>query len=367
MVSNGENPHRIEGKRTRRQNALNCAFWTMSVTSAVSDMVSVTTYADLVNTFLSWKLLPESPSLGHPEYLVPQMSAIFSIDNYRKFKKRYPTLSFAEMSALLLTAYNECSKDPNNKYQAAFSVINDRHIKLLGRTLFDARTTVDLSHGQRPHVVEALIDALGDAQGRDRLQMRTFLLCGGRMNPDGTYKSNAFSAVCTRMPYAQTIFDFARTSALKTLRLFNTIDDKGATALAGMLCTNTTLTKLNLSGNNDIYLGSHPIGNEGVTALAGMLRTNTTLTTLSLWGNAIGNEGATALAGMLHTNTTLTTLNLGDNAIGNEGATALAGMLHTNTTLTTLNLGDNGIGHEGATVLAGMLHTNTTLTKLYLI
>ena len=186
---------------------------------------------------------------------------------------------------------------------------------VLGVDMFDGRTSVDLSR-RGPGVVAALIEALGEAQGRDRLLMRTFLLCGGRMKHDGTYKSNSLRAVCKRMREGRQIFDFARSCSLVTLDLTgSTIDNEGATALADMLHTNTTLKTLKLSINN--------IGNEGATALVGMLHTNTTLETLNLGGNTIGPEGATALAGMLHTNTTLITLNLDSNYIYKEGKAAL--------------------------------------------
>ena len=130
---------------------------------------------------------------------------------------------------------------------------------LLGVDIFDGRTTVDLRY-RGPGVVADLVEVLGEAQGRDRLQMFTFLLCGGRMNDDGTYKSNSFRAVCKRMGEGRLIFDFARSCAVKTL---------------------------DLKGND--------IGNEGATALAGMLHTNTTLTTLDLNFNSIGNEEKAAL------------------------------------------------------------------------
>jgi hypothetical protein len=191
---------------------------------------------------------------------------------------------------------------------------------VLGVDIFDGRTTVNL----RPrgayvsfHVVATLIEALGEAQGRDRLQMLTFLLCGGRMNHDGTYKSNAFRAVCKRVREGQMIFEFARTCAVETLNLSgNSIGNEGATALAaGMLQTNTTLETLELSENE--------IDDEGATALAGMLCTNTTLKKLLLYRNSIGNAGATALAGMLHTNTTLKTMYLSCNNIGADEKTAL--------------------------------------------
>ena len=54
------------------------------------------------------------------------------------------------------------------------------------------------------------------------------------------------------------------------------------------------------------------------------METNTTLSDLNLAGNNIGYEGATAIAKALETNTTLSNLNLVSNNIGDEGATAIA-------------------------------------------
>lgn len=130
---------------------------------------------------------------------------------------------------------------------------------------------------------------------------------------------------------------------LTTLDLNNRkLDSHDIQQLVDALVTNTTLTTLNVEGNN--------IGDEGAKALAA----NTILISLNIGYNQVGVKGAKALAA----NTTLTTLNVGGNFIGDEGAKALAD----NATLITLNVETNKISDNGARALA----TNITLTTLYL-
>ncbi len=95
------------------------------------------------------------------------------------------------------------------------------------------------------------------------------------------------------------------------------------------------------------------LNDKDIQKLVIALNANTTITTLNLIGNEIGDEGAIALAD----NTTITTLNLMGNKLGDKGAKALAA----NTTLITLNLMNNKIDNEGTTVLA--FNTNLTTTE----
>ena len=158
--------------------------------------------------------------------------------------------------------------------------------------------------------------------------------------------------------------DLARTfgASLKVqqaqARNHGVIDDAAAAVLAAVLEANTTLTNLDLQGNN--------IGPTGAESLATALKTNTTLTHLDLSGNNIAPGGAVSLATALKTNTTLTNLDLQGNNIGPGGAVSLAAALKTNTTLTKLDLQGNNIGPFDAESLATALKTNTTLTNLCL-
>ncbi|KAM7433100.1 hypothetical protein ABFA07_016615 [Porites harrisoni] len=174
-------------------------------------------------------------------------------------------------------------------------------------------------------------------------------------------------------------------TTLTTLDLHgNNIGPAGAESLATALEANTTLTNLNLFGNNigpagaeslatalktnttltNLYLSVNDIGPAGAESLATALKTNTTLKTLYLHGSNIGPAGAESLATALKTNTTLTNLDLHGNNIGPAGAESLATALKTNTTLTNLDLHGNNIGPAGAESLATALKTNTTLTNL---
>ena len=134
-------------------------------------------------------------------------------------------------------------------------------------------------------------------------------------------------------------------------------DDTAVAVLAAVLEANTTLTNLDLQGNN--------IGPAGAESLATALKTNTTLTNLDLQGNNIGPAGAESLATALKTNTTLTNLDLScNNNIGPAGAESLATALKTNTTLTKLALSSNNVDPAGAESLAKVLKPNTSLTNL---
>ena len=125
--------------------------------------------------------------------------------------------------------------------------------------------------------------------------------------------------------------------------------------LSNSLKWNTTVTELNLSGNN--------IGDAGASGLADLLKSNKILTKLKLSQNAIGEAGALQLAaGLKQGNTPLTVLDLADNNIGDVGATCLADGLTTNKTLREFNLSHNSIGDVGATCLFDALKVNTILT-----
>ncbi|CAE7347373.1 NLRC3 [Symbiodinium sp. KB8] len=78
-------------------------------------------------------------------------------------------------------------------------------------------------------------------------------------------------------------------------------------------------------------------------AIAEALRTNSTLTSINLRGNNIGDEGAEAIAEALKTNSTLTRIQLAFNSIGSEGGKAICEALKSNSTLTSINLEGNVI------------------------
>ena len=81
---------------------------------------------------------------------------------------------------------------------------------------------------------------------------------------------------------------------------------------------------------------------------------NATVKELILYGCGIGDDGAAALAEALCSNTSLTTLDLSRCGIGDAGAAALAEALRSNTSLTVLYLEANrGIDEQGKQLLRG--------------
>jgi hypothetical protein len=105
---------------------------------------------------------------------------------------------------------------------------------------------------------------------------------------------------------------------------------------------------------NTLYLSKNGIDN--MDALARMLLTNTTLTKLSLIQNKIKDQGAQSLAQGLQNNTTLKILNLGHNEIKDQGALALARALRKNTMLKELVLCVNQIGDRGGKAFQKVTH-----------
>ena len=170
----------------------------------------------------------------------------------------------------------------------------------------------------------------------------------------------------------------ASSSALQTLDISGggedriAIGDDGATAVAGALSANETITELRL--------GCQEIGAAGAAAVAAMLQANRALRTLVLERNAFGPEGAAAVAGPL-AESPLTALNVARCKIGAAGATALFQSLRANASLVELNVcGDDtfgsmggwgeqeanndGFGDAGAQQLIEILQVNSTLRKL---
>ena len=70
---------------------------------------------------------------------------------------------------------------------------------------------------------------------------------------------------------------------------------------------NSRVTSLNLGGS---FSGSNRMGEGGGRAIAEALRVNTTVTSLNLCGNDIGERGVQAIAEALRVNSTVTSLNL---------------------------------------------------------
>ncbi|RIB28430.1 hypothetical protein C2G38_2239516 [Gigaspora rosea] len=165
-------------------------------------------------------------------------------------------------------------------------------------------------------------------------------------------------------------------------------------ALARALYENIILTLLSLGANNIGITGGNDINDEGGKALAEALCTKIALNTLELNNNKLSTEGgearqnnilnrggkafakdylhlnhlkskgSKALVNALCKNTTLTFLNLSYNYIDPEGGKSIGNALCKNIALTSLNLSNNNIRSEGGKALTKALYENTTLTSL---
>jgi Ran GTPase-activating protein (RanGAP) involved in mRNA processing and transport len=159
---------------------------------------------------------------------------------------------------------------------------------------------------------------------------------------------------------------------LRILRArWNSFGDSGAPFIADALAKNTSLTELDLVGDQLGGVGAAAIA----AALAGGVGSAQTLSpnigaaglvTLSLANNTLGPVGASALAAALETNTSLTRIDLATCVVGTGGAEALGRALRVNKTLAFLGLKQNGLGDREMATLAVGLADNSTLTSLEL-
>ena len=152
-----------------------------------------------------------------------------------------------------------------------------------------------------------------------------------------------------------------RSESLGSLNLScSDVGDAGATALADVLRTNTTLNSLGLCNNPGI-------GNPSVVSLCEALKVNTTLSSLDLSGTGISDAGVLSLVEVLKTNTSsLTSLLLSDIKISHQSLKSIAEVLRVNSTLKDLKFEGNKVGVGGTKLIAESLKANTTLKLLSL-
>ena len=152
-----------------------------------------------------------------------------------------------------------------------------------------------------------------------------------------------------------------RSESLSSLKLNDSdIGDAGATALAEVLRTSTTLNSLDLLNNPGI-------GNPSVISLCEALKVNTTLSSLNLSGTGISDAGVLSLVEVLKTNTSsLTSLLLSDIKISHQSLKSIAEVLRVNSTLKDLKFEGNKVGVGGTKLIAESLKANTTLKLLSL-
>ena len=149
--------------------------------------------------------------------------------------------------------------------------------------------------------------------------------------------------LCT--PYSAA---FSATSAEQVAFACPTLQHAACTVRSSLADAIAALTAL--PGPLTLSCSGHR-GAEDVTHFAEYLRVNTTLTVLDLCGNNIGDAGATQLADCLRVNRTLTSLSLYVNRIGDVGAMRLVECLRVNTTLRSFDVGRNNISAEGMRAL----------------
>ena len=196
------------------------------------------------------------------------------------------------------------------------------------------------------------------------------------------------------------LFSFSFTS------IGNKIKGAGATSLSESLKSNTTLTLLNLRSEDKrkkthkrhpstihsfpflITSTENKIRDAGASSLSEALKSNTTLTELNLNGEDKRKKTHKRHPSTIHSFPLLLTST--DNKIGEIGTASLSELLESNTTLKKLDLcseyrrkthkrhpsthhsvflfssTDNEIGERGATSLSESLKSNTTLTELIL-
>ncbi|XP_015735165.1 leucine-rich repeat-containing protein 45 isoform X2 [Coturnix japonica] len=138
------------------------------------------------------------------------------------------------------------------------------------------------------------------------------------------------------------------------------LSEDGVKLLLHGLCSNTTVTSLDLKGNN--------LRATGAEALGKLLRQNKCIRSLILEWNSLGvwEEGFSFFCQGLGANNFLQRLDLRNNQINHHGAGELAVALKRNSSLQELDLRWNNIGLLGGRALLNCLQSNKTLKKLEL-
>jgi len=117
----------------------------------------------------------------------------------------------------------------------------------------------------------------------------------------------------------------------------------------------------------DLDLSSNKLGDAGGTVLATALRDNRALLRLRLADCSLGVDALQLLATAIEVNTTLTHLDVsGNNPHRNAGVMSLCCAVGSNTGLRTLNIADTGMRTDGAVTMAAALRTNRYLRQLYM-
>ena len=167
-------------------------------------------------------------------------------------------------------------------------------------------------------------------------------------------KRFAFSLGCLRK-HESLVCTLGEHLHISYLKLKSPILRHQVVSLSKALSVNSSLTHLDLSGNN--------IHGSEAASLSQVFVVNS-LTSLDLSRNTVGDSGAASLSQALAVNSSLTNLDLSQNSIGVSGAVSLSRALAVNSSLTNVNLRANSIGDSGAASLSQALAVNSSLTNL---
>jgi hypothetical protein len=154
-------------------------------------------------------------------------------------------------------------------------------------------------------------------------------------------------------------------TSLRALELSNCmIHNNGAASLFQALLKNSHLTSLDLSNHNKLLAhSSNWVGPEAGDSLAHVLAINISLQHLALRYTSIPSPQLVSIAHAITLNTTLVSLDLSENHIDEKSA-AFGYMLCFNTSLTQVKLQHCNISPLHMAVLANALMVNSTLTSL---
>ena len=156
--------------------------------------------------------------------------------------------------------------------------------------------------------------------------------------------------------------------------------------VAKVLCSNETVTKLDLSQNRiskngaisisqcieynktlkELDLSKNIISNVGLKKIAVAMQTNQTLQKLNISHNNISDDGAVAISKCLKVNNTLQELNMSHNKVSDNGIINIGEAMQINTTLKILDISQNDIFDDGAVAISECLTKNNSLHELHL-
>lgn len=171
----------------------------------------------------------------------------------------------------------------------------------------------------------------------------------------------------------------AKNTAITEVHLsFCSFSPQDGLMLANLIKSNSTITKLMLANNNLEEEGGRAIldafrvvvpeptgdGSDAHDVLEAPESGNTTITSLNLSGNNLNGSLGTELAGIV--DSAVEVLNLSQNRLGDATVVALAKALMGRGAIKNLNIADNNLGDTAATALADMLRINPTITHLNL-